>query len=115
MPSPISFPFRLNSNGSIVTSDEGSSELFGELLAVLIMTKPFERDLVPDFGIEDMAYEGFDQTELEVKLEMFGPPVTITNVESSYPRDGINDVEIGFELLADEEEVLDEDEGLEEF
>lgn len=100
----IGFPFTITRNGNIVTREDGSVEGLTEDIAVLCLTQPGERELVPEFGLPDIAYEGVLQEALASKIAMFGPNVSINNIKSSFPREGFQQIEIEFEPLVDEVE-----------
>lgn len=93
----ISYPFRLESSGQVATVEDGSDQSDAELLAVLILTRPGERELVPEFGVNDPAFDELSIGDVIAGAEMFGPAVTITEVISRYSDDGRQEVDIGFE------------------
>lgn len=100
----LAFPFRLTKNGKVVTREDGSVEGLTEDIAVLCLTQPGERELVPEFGLPDLAYEGILQEELASKIALFGPDVSINNIKSSFPREGYQQIEVEYEPLVDEVE-----------
>lgn len=93
----ISFPFRLHRNGRLATVEQDSDDHHAEEIAVICMSRPNERDLVPDFGINDPAYETLHREELEAQVEMFEVPVSIAAVEVEDVDDTKQDVTIHFE------------------
>jgi hypothetical protein len=102
----ISFPFRLTKSGSVATHEDGTSEAFAEQLAVLVMTRVEERDLVPDFGINDPVFNNFDPAELTTKVQMFGPPVKIVNITSSFKDDTTQNIRVTFDHLPEEQSFV---------
>lgn len=99
----ISFPMRIQSNGRIALVEQDSTNHIGEELAILVLSRPGERDLVPSFGIEDPAFEGgVSQEEISSQVAVFGIPAEITEVHSQ-PTDDTN-VEV---LVAFEPVMLD--------
>jgi hypothetical protein len=111
----ISYPFRLTANGSVAVREDGDADYFAEEFACLLLTRPGERELVPEYGIEDPTYEDIDYEELESKIAMFGPPIKLADVYFDYPYDGFLDIELEFEPVNDEGELEDEeDEELDE-
>jgi hypothetical protein len=97
----ISFPFRLNKSGVVATVEEGTDEAAAEELAMLCMTQPGERELVPEYGLPDLVFRGVIQEELTSKIALFGPPVSITAINSTFPRDGEQLIDIEFEPLTE--------------
>jgi hypothetical protein len=93
----LSYPFRLNASGQAATVEQDSEDQYAELLAALVLTRPGERDLVPGFGIPDPTFVGIDVGALEGAAAVFGPDVTITDVQVTVTGPGSQDVLIGFE------------------
>lgn len=77
----ISHPFRLAPNGQVATVEQGSDEAAAELIAALLLTHVGERPLAPGFGVTDMVGRGLDESELAAGIAMFGPDVTITDID----------------------------------
>ena len=93
----ISYPFRLASDGSVVTLEEGL-DYYADELAMLIKTNPGERELVPEYGLSDPTFSAVSEIELTEKVSLFGPPVTITAVES----DVISQDKVSINVIYDE-------------
>lgn len=93
----FSYPFRINPDGSVAKTPEGE-ESYADELANLILTSPGERHLVPEYGITDPVFDSLNTVELFGKIEMFGPPVTISDEDISiqWPRDGVLDININY-------------------
>lgn len=94
----LSHPFRLEPNGSVATVEDGTEEAAAEGIAVFILTRKGERDLVPDFGLTDPTFDELSLAELNVGLADFGPEVTVTDVAITYPNDRIERIELAFDL-----------------
>lgn len=92
----LSYPFRLASNGSVVTVEQGSDEANAEQIGVLVLTRIGERPLVPAYGIEDPSFGILSAGDVVAGLAMFGPDVTIDEVSIRFPEDGIEEVLIAF-------------------
>jgi hypothetical protein len=92
----LAYPFRLDAAGSVVTVPEGSDEQLAQELAVAVLTRQGERDLVPSFGIADPAFVGFDGDALRLHVELFGPPVELEDVEVVFLTDTTQDVTVRF-------------------
>lgn len=97
MAAVLSHPFRLDSTGAVAVVEEGSDQANAEAIAVLALTRKGERDLVPTFGIADPVYGELDVAELNVALDDFGPPITVTATAVEYPTDTTERVELTFE------------------
>ena len=81
----ISHPFRLLPGGDVATVLEGTDEADAEQLAILVLTRKGERQLVPRFGVRDPAFSGLDLAEINAGLAQFGPPVSATSLDVTYP------------------------------
>lgn len=110
----ISFPFRVAPDGSVVTREDGDPDYYAEELAVLISTRPGERPLVPDYGLSDPVFAEFDAAELGAQVDVFGPPVTITDVAATFVSATHQDVIVSFDAgahgaVGDQAENIDDD------
>ena len=94
----ISYPFRVASDGSIATTEDGM-DYYAEELAMLTKTTPGERELVPDYGIEDPTFNDFNRMDLLEKVAIFGPPVQIHSTSSKFTRDGRIVVNISYDEI----------------
>jgi hypothetical protein len=83
----ISYPFRFSRDGRVVTVEDGV-DYYAEELAMLLKTVPGERELVPDYGIEDPTFNDMNKAELLEKIAMFGPPIDVETSKSNYLSDG---------------------------
>lgn len=93
----ISFPFRLRQNGLLATVEQDSEAHHSEELAIIVLSRPGERDLVPDFGVNDPAYEDLHESEVAAQVELFEVPVTISSVDTEYLDDSTQEVILNFE------------------
>ena len=94
----ISHPFRLEANGAVATVEDGTEEAAAEGIAVLVLTRRGERDLVPGFGMTDPTFDELSVAELNVGLAEYGPDVIVTDVAITYPDDRTERVELAFNL-----------------
>lgn len=94
----ISHPFRLEANGAVATVEDGTEEAAAEGIAILVLTRRGERDLVPGFGMTDPTFNELSIAELNVGLTEYGPDVTVTDVTITYPTDRTERVELAFTL-----------------
>lgn len=92
----LAYPVRLV--GTIfATVEDGTEECYAQELAILVQTQPGERQLCPEYGLQDPAFAGFSKAELELKIGDYGPPVIITSYEA-IKSDKRQDVRIEFEV-----------------
>lgn len=92
----LSHPFRLGSDGRVATVEQTSDAGAAEQLAVLCLTRPGERPLVPAFGLSDPTFAGFDASELAAGVAAWGPAVDVTNVTITAAGDAVQAVEVLF-------------------
>lgn len=92
----IAYPFRLSAAGDVVTVEEGTDEQHAQEIAVGVLTRRGERPLVPDFGIADPVFVGFDEEALLLQIDLFGPPVEVTAVEVTAVNDRTQSVVVEF-------------------
>ena len=102
MPNLFAFPFRVAVNGTIITRDDDSDQCYTEELAMLCLTQPGERELVPSYGISDPVFGEFNQAELISKVSTFLPEIRVREVRSSYPRQGEQNLTVEYETINDE-------------
>lgn len=109
----ISYPFRFH-NGVLVTTEDGM-DYYAEELAMLIKTHPGERELVPDYGIEDPTFNNLNRSELLEKISLFGPPVEIESSTSQFLPNGriainlsYSEIPIGYSDDFEEDDDYDE-------
>jgi hypothetical protein len=92
----LSHPFRILPSGRAATVEQGSDEAHAEQLAVLLLTRRGERDLVPGFGVSDPVFAGFDPAEIAAGVSAYGPPVQIESIDVTPAGDGTVAVDIRF-------------------
>lgn len=79
----ISFPFRLTPLGAVATTEPGSDQEVNEAIAVLILTRPGEHHLAPEYGVPDPTWAGLQVGDVQVGLDDYGPTgVTVTSITS---------------------------------
>ena len=98
MPALISHPFRLSPDGSVATVDTESAQYVAEQLAILILTRPGERPLVPDLGLTDPTFAGFDDSTLQEQADAYAPPCSIEQVTIKPTSAVTQDVVVAFTL-----------------
>lgn len=92
----LSYPFRLTANGSIATVEQRSSQAAAEQIAMIVLTEKGERVMLPAFGIIDPSFDKLDAGEVALEVSLYGPKVTITNVEAYYQDDSTLTVDLEF-------------------
>lgn len=93
----ISFPFRLDPNGSIATVEQDADQYVEEQIALALLVRPGERIQVPTFGTADPAFAGFQVAALQRHLIDFGPRVTVRTVSIDYTSEGQERVAVDWE------------------
>lgn len=69
----LSFPFKLNPDGTADTVGYGTDREVEEAIAALVLTHLGERLMHPTFGVPDPAFAGLDVGDIQVGLDQFGP------------------------------------------
>lgn len=91
----LSHPFRLQ-RGRVATVEQQSDAGDAEQIAVLCLTRPGERPLVPGYGLPDPAFSGFEPAELAAAVAMWGPDVTLEAVDVAASGEHAQRVEVQF-------------------
>lgn len=95
----IAFPFRLNMNGSVMVQEDVSDEYLAGELAVLAMTIPGSRELVPEYGVIEPTFDALGEVEFVNQVALFGPPVTIESIEAEYTSESELAIVIQFDTV----------------
>lgn len=101
----ISFPFRLDTTGSVATVEQDGDAEIGEQIALAMLTRPRERIQVPTFGVKDVAFVGFELGALQRHLNDFGPHVEVTTVYINQTAEGAERAEISWRRRDETREV----------
>lgn len=96
----ISHPFRVGADGVVATVVADTEDAHVEAVAILASTRKGERDLVPDFGLSDPAFDAVDVAELNLGLADFGPDVTVVAATVS-ARDAVETVDLSLDWADD--------------
>ncbi|AYQ99249.1 tail lysozyme [Brevibacterium phage Cantare] len=108
----FSHPFRLTPKGKVVTVDQDTDQYLAERIAVIVQTRPGERPMAPEFGIDDPAFGSISLPELEFQFEMFELPIVIDELTQVDISDGQSDYNIQFHRdETTDDEDYDEEEG----
>lgn len=95
----MAFPFRIAPNGFVATVLDDTDEEYAQELEVLIGTHLGERHLVPQYGVEDLAFDPTPITTVAAQVEKFGPPVEITNITINDIDEEHTDIEVDFDQI----------------
>lgn len=92
----LSHPFRLALDGTVAKVEQTSDAGAGEQIAVLCLTRPGERPLVPGFGLADPTFDGFQPSALAAALALWGPEVGLEAVDISQLDEATQRVDVSF-------------------
>jgi hypothetical protein len=93
----LSFPLRLSAGGYMATVEDDTDDAYIDQLVAMCLTRPEERPMVPGFGINDPTFDSIDAASIAIQVEMFGPPVSITDVQVVATSDTAQEVTVFFE------------------
>lgn len=100
--SVISWPFRVDARGTIVTADN-RSEIISQAIADIVETRRGERVMMPDYGIADFVFEvqNFSfahrlAAHLEEQILRYVPLVRSVSVSAGTDEDGRATVEVRY-------------------
>lgn len=102
----LSFPMRIQANGRLATVEQNSDDHLAEELAIICLSRPGERELVPEFGIDDPAFDEIHPDQVRAQASIFEVPVDVIDVVSDDVDDTVQDVTIYFEGVALQEGLL---------
>lgn len=97
MPSVLSHPFRIGPDGRAAVVEDGTDQAHAEAIAVHLLTRQGERELVPEFGTPDPVFGEVTAEALNTALDTFGPPVTVTAVTTVPTSDTSHRVDVTYE------------------
>lgn len=107
----FSHPFRLTPNGKVVTVDQDTDQYLGERIGIIVQTRPGERPMAPEFGIDDPAFDSISLPDLEFQFEMFELPIIIDELSQVDVSDGKSDYHIQFHRDDTPEDAVEDEEG----
>lgn len=76
----LSHPLRLDAAGAIVTVDDGSRQLAGELAGIVLNTGTGERSLAPEYGITDPTASDVSATTLAAAVSRSEPELEVADI-----------------------------------
>ena len=74
----ISHPIRFDSEGAIVTIDEGSDRQAAELAGIVVATVAGERPLAPEYGLPDPTATGVSADVVAAAVSRCEPDLEVT-------------------------------------
>lgn len=80
-------PMNFRPNGRAETLEDGSRELYDQIIAFAVLTENGELPLEPSFGTTNTLFIKDKQAGLRVSINSFWPEVTIQNISESDPND----------------------------
>lgn len=99
----FAYPMRVRTDGSIAKVENMSEPQIAQELAMLVLTEPGERGLVPEWGLDSVdETNGLEEIELEVKVEMFDIPAEIVSVERFHDGSDVDRITIEFDQVTSE-------------
>lgn len=93
----LSFPFRFNEAGRAATVEQDSTTYYAQQLSVILLTIQEEREYIPEFGMPDMAFDGFMHSSFDNQVAEYLPGLTDIEVEITNVTDTTQHVHIGFQ------------------
>lgn len=103
----LAFPVRLTKTGAFESIEDGE-DYYPQELAGLIQTRLGERQLVPEYGIEDPTFSEMDRMAIQTKVDMFGPPVEIDEIKITQVNDRDISLDVEYDIVYPED-FIDED------
>jgi hypothetical protein len=98
----LSLPFRVSPAGQAVRVEQGDDEYYRQQVVTILLTLQGERPLNEDFGMPDMAFDGFMYSAFRSQLEQHLPEVEEVSVGIE-PRDETTQlVNIKFTVLPEQ-------------
>lgn len=86
----LQFPFKYDSNGSLVSLEEDTDELFSQLLSVCATTEPGTFPYTPGFGVLDPTFRQVDRGSYMIQASRFIPEIVVTAIEGTVDPDSGN-------------------------
>lgn len=77
----ISHPFRLDSEGRVVTTDQYSDRQAAELAGAVVATVAGERGLAPAYGLDDPVGRGVNPEDAASTIELCEPDLSVLSVD----------------------------------
>jgi len=92
-------PMNFRPNGRAETLEDGSRELYDQIIAFAVLTENGELPLEPSFGTTNTLFIRDKQAGLRVSMNSFWPEVTIQNISESDPNeDGEKLMKVDYEV-----------------
>ena len=94
----IKFQIEFNTDGSLVTIDDGSANYYRQLLAFTALTEPGTHPYTPSFGVYDPSFRALDRGAFIMQAARFIPEIVITSVTGLVDQsEGRTSLKVAFE------------------
>lgn len=95
----ISHPFRVDSNGRVVTNEQYSPRQAAELAGAVVATVAGERGLAPAYGLNDPVGVGVNGDEVAATIELCEPDLAVVSVDVAGDSEGFLTVKTNVEWV----------------
>lgn len=96
----LKYPFDYDSEGSLVTLEEDTDELFSQLLSICALTEPGTFPYSPTFGVFDPTFKAVDRGSYMIQASRFIPEIVVTSVDGSISEvDGSTTLKVSYRRL----------------
>lgn len=99
MANVIAMPLRLASSGIVAAVEQGTDDYYKQQIVALLLTMQGERPINIDFGMPDMAFQGFLYSTFHNQVVEYLPEVSDLYIEIEDDNDMEQTVVIGFNTL----------------
>lgn len=77
----IKYPLEYDADGSLVSLEEDTDELFAQLLSICAVTEPGTFPYSPTFGVLDPTFRSVNRGSYMIQASRFIPEIVITSME----------------------------------
>lgn len=77
----LKFPLEFDQNGSLVTLEDGTDELYAQLLSMAALTEPNTLPFSPSFGVFDPSFGVLNRGVFVIQASRFVPEIEILEAE----------------------------------
>ena len=100
MTNVLAYPVRVQPDGSIATVQDLSEASLAQEIALLVLTEPGERPLVPEYGLDSLAdVDPISEMELNLKLGTFGVPAVVNSISRVVGQGDVVGVTVEFDTI----------------
>ena len=110
MPDLLAYPLTVRPDGTMNAIEDLTEPYLAQEIALMILTYPGERPLVPDYGTDlEATDEVLDGLILSAKMEDFGVPVSIGDITRTFLSDDRLGIQVDFDIVDPEDEDIYDD------